>query len=378
MTISSQQVDQEVFRRVVGHFASGITVITTADSDDYYGTTASAVSSLSMEPPMMLVCLNQSSTTHDAVKRVGYFAINILAEDQQELAAVFGRKSDNKFEQVDHAISNQGGVPLIDGALATIVCSVQDAPVGGTHTVFFGNVLEANASIGQPLAYYRGKFSRLGELQTLETYMQVRDWVLSRKTPLHQHLDPAHLEEALGLSSHEVHVALIRLTAEGLVIRKHGSIYTPRPITAEFSSNLYEAREVIEKGVVASKIYDLEDQLLDHLQAITQRMQEIRSSESGRVEEFLSLHSEFHQRLVGASRSADLVSAYRKLSIAVRWRGAWLQNDWRQELDHQQLVNLVQALRDQSLEQALEAVSAYMQHAKYFAELALERQGGEI
>src|SRR5699024_5376471 len=213
---------------------------------------ASAVSSLSMEPPMMLVCLNQNSTTHDAVQRTRHFAINILAEDQQQLAGIFGRKGDNKFGDVSYTVSEHGGVPLIKGALATIVCEVQDAPVGGTHSVFFGAVLEANASVGQPLAYYRGKFTRLGALQELESYTKVRDWVLSRRTPLHQIIDAIEVEDTLGLTSNEVHVALIQLSAEGLVVRVGENQYTPRPITVEFSSNLYDAREVIEKGVVAS------------------------------------------------------------------------------------------------------------------------------
>lgn len=378
MSISSHYVDQEVFRQVVGHFASGVTVITTAEGDQYYGTTASAVSSLSMEPPMMLMCLNQNSTTHDAVQRTGYFAINILAEDQQLLAGIFGRKGDTKFDDVSYTVSAHGGVPLIEGALATIVCAVQDAPVGGTHSVFFGAVLEANASVGQPLAYYRGKFSRLGALQELESYTKVRDWVLLRHTRLYQTIDAVQVKDALGLSSNEVHVALIRLNAEGLVIRTGENQYTPRPITVEFSSNLYDAREVIEKGVVASKIADLDDKLLELLTGITERMEAIRTDPSGTVEEFLSLHSVFHRELVGASRSADLVDAYRKLSLAVHWRGAWLENGWREELDHRQLVHLVEALKAQDLHQALDAVSAYIHQAKHFAQLALERQGGEV
>ena len=85
-------VDPAVFRHVVGHFASGVTVITTVVDGEFYGTTASAVSSLSMEPPMMLARLNRSSSTHDAVLKAGVFGINILAEDQSDLAMQFGRK----------------------------------------------------------------------------------------------------------------------------------------------------------------------------------------------------------------------------------------------------------------------------------------------
>src|SRR5699024_9979635 len=214
--------------------------------------------------------------------------------------------------------------------------------------------------------------------QELESYTKARDWVLSRRTPLHQIIDAIEVEDTLGLTSNEVHVALIQLSAEGLVVRVGENQYTPRPITVEFISNLYDEREVIEKGVVASKIIDFDDQLLDLLTDLTEQMQAIRADPSGSAEKYLRLHSVFHQELVGASRSADLVEAYRKLSIAVRWRSAWLESGWREVLDHRQLVHLVKALKIQDLQQALGAVSAYMHQAKHFAHLALEQQGGEV
>jgi hypothetical protein len=109
-------VEAGIFRNVVGHFASGVTVITTVVDGVLYGTTASAVSSLSMEPPMMLACLNRASSTHDRVVAAGYFGINILADDQSALAFHFGRKGEDKFATVPHTISPEG-IPLIDGAL---------------------------------------------------------------------------------------------------------------------------------------------------------------------------------------------------------------------------------------------------------------------
>ena len=98
-------VDPAAFRHVVGHFASGVTVITTVVDGELFGTTASAVSSLSMEPPMMLACLNRSSSTHDAVLKAGVFGINILAEDQSDLAMKFGRKGGDKFDGVAVTLS---------------------------------------------------------------------------------------------------------------------------------------------------------------------------------------------------------------------------------------------------------------------------------
>ncbi|MGO1182354.1 MAG: flavin reductase family protein [Micrococcaceae bacterium] len=123
-------VDQTLFRNVVGHFASGVTIISTAVGGEKYGTTASAVSSLSMDPPMMLICLNTSSTTHDRVAEAGRYAVNILAVEQGEIASHFARKGSDKFAGVAHQV-NDDGVPLIEGALATIECEVVETASGG-------------------------------------------------------------------------------------------------------------------------------------------------------------------------------------------------------------------------------------------------------
>src|SRR3954447_18506745 len=219
-TISEFGVDQLVFRNVVGHFASGVTVITTAVGGELFGTTASAVSSLSMEPPMMLACLNRSSSTHDAVVKADWFGINILAEDQGELAMKFGRKGGDKFSGVSVTRSEHGGIPLLDGALAQIVCKVEETPTGGTHTVFFGLVAEASAREGaEPLAYYRGTFGRLERVKELAAYDAVREWVQRRRTPLGEELDPAAIAAAIKADADHVHNALVKLMAEALVIR---------------------------------------------------------------------------------------------------------------------------------------------------------------
>lgn len=152
-----EAVDQDLFRHVAGHFASGVTVLTTLWDDEPLGATASAVSSLSLEPPMMLACLHGSSRTHEAVHASGRFAVNVLAVDQDALAQHFAGKGDDKFAAVGHDVSPHG-LPVLRDALATIECIVDDTAVGGTHTVFLGTVVAAAAGEGRPLGYYRGGF----------------------------------------------------------------------------------------------------------------------------------------------------------------------------------------------------------------------------
>lgn len=154
-------VTAEEFRHVIGHFISGVTVITAVSDGQRFGATASAVSSLSLEPPMLLVCVNSRSATAAAIEGAGVFAVNILAEDQDQLALSFARSGTDKFRDV--AVSEgEHGVPLLDGSLAQIECRVVNQARGGTHAVFFGEVGRAQAGEGRPLGYFRGRFGRLG------------------------------------------------------------------------------------------------------------------------------------------------------------------------------------------------------------------------
>jgi flavin reductase (DIM6/NTAB) family NADH-FMN oxidoreductase RutF len=160
--MSRSPLHQQVFRDVIGRFASGVTIITTAHEDTDFGTTASAVSSLSMEPPMLLVCMNRTSETAHAVLKAGRFVVNILHEGQADVARHFATKSPDKFH--DLAVERGGeGMPLIDEALGRLECRVADTAQGGTHTVFLAHVEHAVATEGRPLAYYRGAFGRLAD-----------------------------------------------------------------------------------------------------------------------------------------------------------------------------------------------------------------------
>jgi flavin reductase (DIM6/NTAB) family NADH-FMN oxidoreductase RutF len=155
--------DPDVFRDVVGRFATGVAVVTGQGDGRAYGMTASAVASLSMEPPMLLVCLNRASVTHGVIERAGAFGVNVLRVDQGEVARRFaGTDRAGKFAglPVHHGPL---GTPLLDDALARIECEVAETVTGGTHTVFLGTVRHAEAAEGEPLAYFRGRFGRFDD-----------------------------------------------------------------------------------------------------------------------------------------------------------------------------------------------------------------------
>lgn len=154
------RLTSEEFRDVMGHFASGVTIITTASAGETFGTTASAVSSLSLEPPMVLICMNRSSSTGQAIARSGAFAINILHEGQHDLARRFATKAPDKFAGVE-VVTGPHRQPLLADALATIECDVAETLTGGTHAVYIGEVRSGVSYEGAPLAYFRGEYGQL-------------------------------------------------------------------------------------------------------------------------------------------------------------------------------------------------------------------------
>ena len=158
--MEARSLTSEEFREVISNFASGVTVVTVLHEGRQYGTTASAVTSLSLDPPMLLICMNKQSETGRAVSAAGHFAVNILGSGQAGLAKRFAQKGDDKFTGV-RVTPGKWGEPLFEDALATLECTISEETSGGTHYVFLAEVEGGAASGGTPLAYFRGQFGRL-------------------------------------------------------------------------------------------------------------------------------------------------------------------------------------------------------------------------
>jgi flavin reductase (DIM6/NTAB) family NADH-FMN oxidoreductase RutF len=149
------------FRHVLGHFATGVTVVTTSDGDGRpTGLTASAFTSVSLEPPLILVCVDHKSQTYPSLLECGRFAVNVLSTDQEHVSRRFASTRLDKFDTVPHRISELG-LPLIEGALASLECTTVSTHVEGDHTIFVGRVECASAGTGTPLLYYRGHYDTL-------------------------------------------------------------------------------------------------------------------------------------------------------------------------------------------------------------------------
>jgi flavin reductase (DIM6/NTAB) family NADH-FMN oxidoreductase RutF len=159
--VSADQVSPQQFREALGAYATGVTVVTAIGPNGPSGATANAVTSLSLEPPMMLACLDRGSRTLTSVRAQGRFGVNALAAGQAELAARFSGK-DPEPEQWDGVgWSEREGLPKFDGALLWVACELRDLIDGGDHLILTGNVLEVDSNAGQPLLFHRGAYRDL-------------------------------------------------------------------------------------------------------------------------------------------------------------------------------------------------------------------------
>lgn len=165
-TVTMAEVTAAELRHAMGHFATGVTVVTSIGTDGKpVGTTANAVSSLSLDPPLVLVCFDRSSQTLQAVRAHGAFAINVLAAPQQELSANFARRGlAAAWDGVRHRRGLTGS-PRLHGVLATLDCTVEHRLPGGDHEIVIGRVRAAETSDADaaPLLFWRGGYAALGE-----------------------------------------------------------------------------------------------------------------------------------------------------------------------------------------------------------------------
>ena len=151
-------VDPRVMRDVMGHFASGVTVVTAATGDGPLGFTCQSFSSLSLDPPLVVIAPARSSRTWPRLRDVGRFCVNVLAEDQPGLSAAFAGASADRFAGVGWRLSPLGQ-PVFDGVVAWIDCTLWAEYDGGDHTLVAGRVLDLGADPGRrPLLFHRGGY----------------------------------------------------------------------------------------------------------------------------------------------------------------------------------------------------------------------------
>ncbi|MEP4197893.1 MAG: flavin reductase family protein [Aliishimia sp.] len=157
-------IDPRELRDVLGCFATGVAVVTSVgDEGKPVGMTINSFSSVSLDPPLVLWSIGLKTPSRRAYATHSSFAINIMCAESKELSLHFARPSEDKFAGIDWR-EGHDGVPILDGALATLECTVQDRIVSGDHEIYIGRVVRLGQKDGDPLLFHRGKFAQLGQL----------------------------------------------------------------------------------------------------------------------------------------------------------------------------------------------------------------------
>jgi flavin reductase (DIM6/NTAB) family NADH-FMN oxidoreductase RutF len=159
--VTDSSIDPATFRSVLGRFASGVTVVTIRDEQGAdHGMTISAFCSLSLAPPLVLICVEHGASMYDALANTSRFAVSVLDSKQEELARRFAEEHPDRFDGVGFT-RGLTGAALIDDCLAVIECEVKSRHPGGDHTIVIGSVIAAETREGRPLLYYRGGYAML-------------------------------------------------------------------------------------------------------------------------------------------------------------------------------------------------------------------------
>ena len=185
-TPAASEPDPSRFRQVLGHFCTGVTIITTLDESGPAGFACQSFAALSLDPPLVLFCVSRSSATWPRIERAGFFCANVLTADQQGLARVFGASGADKFAGVPWSPS-PSGAPVLAGVLTWVGCTVEAVHEAGDHHVVLGRVTElGDCGPQQPLLFYRGRYgvtaAEPGDrppevVDTLLSWARHADWI---------------------------------------------------------------------------------------------------------------------------------------------------------------------------------------------------------
>jgi flavin reductase (DIM6/NTAB) family NADH-FMN oxidoreductase RutF len=158
---ASSAADGARFRQVLGHFPTGVTVVTAGTEGGPVGLCVGSFTSVSLHPPLVAFCAGYTSTSYPLIEAAGHFCVNILAEDQEEIARVFADKGDDKFSGIGWRPSVVTRAPVINDVLAWIDCEIDAIHEAGDHWIVIGRVLDLEIGHeGGPLVFFRGGFGR--------------------------------------------------------------------------------------------------------------------------------------------------------------------------------------------------------------------------
>lgn len=371
-------VDPLQFRHVVGHLATGVTILTTSTGDENFGMTASSVTSLSIDPPMMLACINNSVPTATAVARSGKYVVNILGQGQEELAYQFASPSSDKFRDVRVEYGTIG-LPVLSDALAHIECEVVEQVEGGTHTIFLGHVVSATAADGHPLTYYRGGFGRIEFARNDEVYERARDKILRRVYAASDVLVVDELAKQLDVDRASAFYALTRLASDGLVRRDPDIGYVITPFDIRTSDETFDARLTVELGVIDMTIGRTSEEELAGLRIRFERMATLLVGDRFvNFSDYLDANYDFHESLIALAHNPLLTSTFGRLSI----KSVMTRSFGSTPVTSQSFIDaqrrLIEAYEASDHQNARSAAREYCELAKSRVREILSQTGGQL
>ena len=152
--------DSKRQREIMGRFATGVTIVTTHVNGRPNGITANAVTSVSLEPPLVLVCVDRRGSMHESLTQARCFAVNVLSAEHEELSTRFAKSGPKDFSDLQLAAGTTGA-PILSGALGYVDCRVTEVHPGGDHDIFLGEIVDGGWGDGEPLLFYGGEYRRL-------------------------------------------------------------------------------------------------------------------------------------------------------------------------------------------------------------------------
>jgi len=156
--VQDQPLSPQLFRQVMGRFATGVTVITTTVEDQVYGMTANAFMAGSLEPMLCVISINKSAHMHQRLVRAGQFGVSLLSEWQQHLSAHFGGR---RLDKLRPEFKFLGTTPVLTRAIASMAATIVDMAKCGDHTLFVGRLIHMETAPGRPLLFYGGRYARV-------------------------------------------------------------------------------------------------------------------------------------------------------------------------------------------------------------------------
>lgn len=370
--MSTPLLSSDAFRELIGHFASGVTVVTTTLDGVDHGTTANAVTSLSVDPPTLIVCMNRASATGAAMAKASAFAVNILAEGQADLAARFATKGDAKFAGV--AIERSPAGPLLTGALATIECRVREVTDGGTHTIFIAAAEHGAVRGGDPLAYFRGSFGRLSSSQDEQLCEVLRRRVVQDDLRAGERLDVGALAGELGAPRDAVYHALMQLRAEGLATRGDDGGFAVLQPSLQTALDVFDAVFALWLGVAVTTIESVSERDLRRLESRLERLRPRPLDADWSPAEFVAARNELLDTFVRLAQSDALLRAWRQVDlpalVTARWAAEQAPGPDTYEEMYQGFARVIDAYARRDVEALAEQMRRFHAYAQGLIEAA--------